>query len=772
MPLIVSSSKSSQSSHRRSPSGSDDKTMNWGFDPWASSPSSVAAVTEHAHHPRLFQGDGSGMGLPMQKDSSSPVLTSSKSTNIARHRLRPSHSPAPSSGSSSRGSNVQRNSHCRNAHQSKFDIQMETKMRDSQDYHSGSRGRTQSSYPPEPITYRKSTCRREDFTVSNKSKRTNTRPIIPEVSQMTLRQILSIVFAAFWDRADLYTDVLALYNDTPTSRQLTLAFLRQGRLVLATPIESPDDMTLLSAGAGVLASGGVTGGESDGMSTVSVVRAGTPVSRKAKLKFQAVSLAYELLRDEDMRKAYDEWRKWNLRLPPPVLVEDTDHLEEEDDVDSFVPRHCPDTSRLPKHSLKYRDDVNVTSILRNSNRPSSMRKNQSEKERTKLPKDKQKVIRWNEEVEELTITEQLPPYDPLIDSEINKENSNSGHDTYSADPYGDSPEEWFGFVDHELPRYGSYMNPQRQRGGEDLRQRSSTRRVLFAQEAYADFGDEPRSTRVSRSRHQVARDFHSLSTRTLNDAEDPSGGVVFQGYNTDDSLMLILDGPESSQTSQKNFKVNLAGSTESRPWNQQRQDTEKQTSSSDGNNASECSSSRSPHSQSIQVPTNQNENPPNVNDGIQKRQCEKSVASHSHASYTPSLHSVDFTHSLGSVSHSIDYGNDCDVGRTFDLAKGFQASLSNYINAAVEDMKEGLKVMGKHWDDLELMGSGGEQKNFFFLDAGELDAMMSILKEEMEAIPNPFATATTCNAVPTQAPVGRKSESKGLFQSLFSNLKK
>lgn len=800
VPLIVSS-RSAQSFHRSSPSLGDDKTMDWGFDPWASSsPTSVADVTtEHQqqYNHRLFQEDGSSrMGLPsyyetfsssfspsdVRKGRSNPVPTTSNSTSssssrkIARDRLRRSKSPT----TSSTANNVRRNCNPHNGPRN-LDSQMETKMPDSTDVFSGSGQRTHSMSPPRPCTSAKTTHKwKEDYKIPT-AQATNARPIIPGVSQLTLRQILSIVFAAFWDRADLYTDVLGLYNDTPTPRQLTLAFLRQGRLVLATPIESPDDMTLLSAGAGVLGSGGMGGGNrnggSDGMSTVSVVRAGTPVSRKAKLKFQAVSLAYELLRDDDMRKAYDEWRKWNLRLPPPA-EEDRDLQEDEDEVDSFAPRHCPDASRLPEHGWRYnRHDVNVTSILRNSNKPASRRKNNEnmnhgERDRTKVPKEKQKMIRWNEEVEELTITEQLPPYDPLVDSELNKAHSKNVDFLHSADPYGDSAEEWFGSVDHTLPRYGRYHKSSRRKGGNDFndwRQRSNTQTVLFPLEANLEFDDERPSTRLSRSR-RVARDFQSINTRTFL-AEEPSCGVVFEGYNPDDSLMLILDGPESSNKSQKKDTIKMEV-PESHPWNQERSVTGKQTSSSDGNNPSALTTSKSIQSQSLQDPTNQNEIPQLSSNGNPKRESEKSVASHSHPSYTPSLHSIDFTSSLGSVSYSTEYGNDCDVGRTFDLAKGFQASLSNYINAAVEDMKEGLKVMGKHWDDLELMGSGGEQKNFFFLDAGELDAMMSILKEEMESIPNPFATATTCNAIPTQAPAERKSGSKGLFQSLFSNLKK
>jgi len=147
---------------------------------------------------------------------------------------------------------------------------------------------------------------------------------IPGVTKMTMRQTISIIFTAFWERADLYTDVLELDHDKPSPRQLRLAFFRQGRKVLATPIESPDDMTTVSAGMRPMAllgsnsltsSNRATGGASPG--TAHLVQSGVKVSRKAKLKFQAINLAYDLLNDEAKKCLYDEWRVWNSRLPPP-----------------------------------------------------------------------------------------------------------------------------------------------------------------------------------------------------------------------------------------------------------------------------------------------------------------------------------------------------------------------------------------------------------------------------------------------------------------------
>lgn len=84
--------------------------------------------------------------------------------------------------------------------------------------------------------------------------------------------------------------------------------------------------------------------------------------------------------------------------------------------------------------------------------------------------------------------------------------------------------------------------------------------------------------------------------------------------------------------------------------------------------------------------------------------------------------------------------NDCHAFRPsdcgpIDLAKGFQASLSNYINAAVSDMKEGWNSLGKKWEEnIPKLSEKGE--NPFLVNSFELDAMMDILKLEMNSIPN------------------------------------
>ena len=145
---------------------------------------------------------------------------------------------------------------------------------------------------------------------ADRSRPIQQQTIIPGVSQMTMRQILSVIYSAFWDRADLYTDVLSLDNDQVNARQLKLAYLRQGRVVLAKLIKFRDDLTILSAEIRGMKIGTEDGDEGVSTAKASIADSETPVIRKMQLKFQAISLAYELLKDEDRRKTYDKWKLW------------------------------------------------------------------------------------------------------------------------------------------------------------------------------------------------------------------------------------------------------------------------------------------------------------------------------------------------------------------------------------------------------------------------------------------------------------------------------
>mmetsp|Transcript_13176 Transcript_13176/g.19757 ORF Transcript_13176/g.19757 Transcript_13176/m.19757 type:complete len:693 (+) Transcript_13176:142-2220(+) len=572
-----------------------------------------------------------------------------------------------------------------------------------------------------------------------------TKHIIPGVSQMTMRQILSVVFSAFWDRADLYTDVLGLENNQATPRQLKLAFLRQGRVVLATPIESPDDMTLLSAGIRGMIN---YVGDSDAVSTISIVQAGTPVSRKAKLRFQAVSLAYELLKDGDKRKTYDEWKLWNSRLPPPPPpppLPSDDH-DDNDNHDYGGLRSSNGNVMRSSPGRGGSSDASVISILKNPNAHKRFHRNKRKNQRKST-----RTISWNEEVEELTITDQQPPYDPLIDFDA-KENAFPTNYHGIPDPYGDSAEDWFGTVDSEMPRYDRNRRSAHAHSRQDrnMNKENKLPSILYAQEANMGFGESTSRSSRSNVDHDI-HNFQSLNSQTVM-IEDSQQGVVFEGYNPNDSLMMILDGPEDEpqlfqlqpqpqlDTIEIDKKQNESVHESWNGFSNDVNDFANRYNQPDVNNfsnryiqpdISEKAISQVPAAYTA-IATTTTDTPPVKNGRVEPSILPRNPepGDDDGDSLTSNGNSLD-TGSWASLP-TIDHQDECDIGRTVDLARGFQASLSNYINAAVDDMKEGLQVIGKQWDELEIVPKGTEAKNFFFLDTSELDAMMGILKTEMD----------------------------------------
>lgn len=692
-----------------------------GFDPWAS-PTNLADAEE------LFQEDGTRTGIP--RDRTSHHIENTSNTihrNQNNHNLNPSPNPSP---------NPNRSPQRQISHQTIS----RSAIKQRQSYQQMQQHRSNRS--------------------NNVHNSRQTKQIIPGVSQMTMRQILSVVFSAFWDRADLYIDVLGLENDQATPRQLKLAFFRQGRVVLATPIESPDDMTLLSAGIrGMISSVG----DSDAISTISIVQAGTPVSRKAKLRFQAVSLAYELLKDGDKRKTYDEWKLWNSRLPPPPPpppLPSDDHGDDHHHHGGL--RNSSSTMNQNRNVMRFSPgrrgssdaSASVISILKNPNAHKRFHRNK----RKNQPKST-RSISWNEEVEELTIAEQQTPYDPLVDFDA-KENAYPTNYHGIPDPYGDSAEDWFGTVDSEMPRYDRNRRSVHSRQDRNnMNKEKIIPSILYAQEANMGFGETISRSSRSNVNHDIHK-FQSLNSNTVM-MEDSKLGVVFEGYNPNDSLMVILDGPGDEGEPQFQFqpqpRVDAIAMDKKQnesvheSWNGFSKEVNDFANRYMQPDISEKAILQVPAtSTAISTPQVKNSR---VEPSILPRNPEP--GDDDGDSLTSNGNSLD-TGSWASLP-TIDHQDECDIGRTVDFARGFQASLSNYINAAVEDMKEGLQVLGKQWDDLEIVPTGTEAKNFFFLDTSELDAMMGILKTEMETFSN-FTNPKVAQehapvSVPARAPV-------------------
>ena len=609
-------------------------------------------------------------------------------------------------------------------------------------------------------------------------RRKSSNRIIPGVSQMTMRQTLAVIFSAFWERADLYTDVLGLDHDKPSARQLRLAFFRQGRTVLATPIESPDDMTTIDAGVKpIFAVGG--GSVSNEGESRNIVQSGVKVSRKAKIKFQAINLAYDLLSDLEKRKTYNEWRLWHCRLPDPMEFErqkeqkPQDDFEEQNQYQKLTNQELNDIMKEGKYnnqdqrsfdsgtSTTDESSAMGSSTNSKSSLPSILRepkfgkrfrrKNQrSTNKSISSFNSSDRRIRWNEEVEELVILEC------------------SRDQSYDSSPHGNPSQEpcTKDFPKENVDPLSNVSDPYQNQSIEDdwLKQNNT--------------GSSSNNVQDSTSFN-----FQSLQDSRLTFVEAHESAGRIKG-SLDDSLIAILDAPNpASQVPQS--------TQSSRPWPKTATTEPEQESLKPGHrvvaddtyhvgrgnknnvkiNVRSFQKEKRGSSSTLQESsTNVQETFKAVEDKdlfhrYKEAQCEIDVDDYSiDTKSTKDTYDSNNWRSQGqSTDCSFSQHNDCAIfgqsndcspfGRSndcssfsksnecrtndcgsIDLAKGFQATLSNYINAAVSDMKEGLVSLGKKLEEnVPKMSENGD--NPFTLNSFELDAMMNILKVEMSTIP-------------------------------------
>ena len=172
-------------------------------------------------------------------------------------------------------------------------------------------------------------------------------------------------------------------------------------MVLATPIESADDMTMLSLGIRSQNSCNIDCNSS----TMSVIQSGVTVSRKAKLKFQAISLAYDILSNEAKRRHYHEWRLWNPRLPPPQFDEDDDRIHIKNTIglrSTFKEsRGDKDLTESKDCEIDMESRTSVCGSMYSSTGSILYPSRYGSKKLNRLASNR-KII-WNEEVEELVI---------------------------------------------------------------------------------------------------------------------------------------------------------------------------------------------------------------------------------------------------------------------------------------------------------------------------------------------------------------------------------
>jgi len=165
---------------------------------------------------------------------------------------------------------------------------------------------------------------------------------------LPLEESLSLIFASFWNRADLFNDVLGIDDSIidPSLKQLQSACLRQGCAVLTSAIEDEDDNSVGSTGPA----------PQNGISDNSLlgpmsIQSGVQLKKKAKLKLHAINLAFEVLKDNKKRKIYEAWRTMNPRIPQTII-------NKKDELKNLNVPNQGTSNHYPKRVVKYEQDNN------------------------------------------------------------------------------------------------------------------------------------------------------------------------------------------------------------------------------------------------------------------------------------------------------------------------------------------------------------------------------------------------------------------------------
>ena len=211
------------------------------------------------------------------------------------------------------------------------------------------------------------------------------------------RTAMTIIHRAYGPTADLYRDVLRI-EPTATDREIRTAYFRRGRQVL----KEPD-------GDGLLESSGYVGGsgrigseqqQQDGGAAAGPMSMAA-VSQRSKLQFQAVSAAFDILSDPELKRQYDA----NGTVQPlaaAASLEDTDAARDgegadADDVDTY---RAPSTTVVTGTSLFLRSRSMEGGLRSSLNGRSGLQRNRSCNSSTGSSK---RGIRWSNSVEELVI---------------------------------------------------------------------------------------------------------------------------------------------------------------------------------------------------------------------------------------------------------------------------------------------------------------------------------------------------------------------------------
>jgi len=551
--------------------------------------------------------------------------------------------------------------------------------------------------------------------------------------------------------------VLDLENDKPSPRELRLCFFRRGRMILATPIESADDMTMMSLG--IKSQNNATVGCD---SSSSIIQSGVTVSRKAKMRFWAISLAYEILNDEVMRKHYHEWRLWNPRLSPPSFEEEASII-----IGQSTGSIASSNEKLSAKELSeiiiagggvQRSKDRETDVESRISASSSMYSNANSilhpprygnKKMNKITTNRK--IRWNEEVEELVILDddykendsiesidrieswndpelqdigglQLARNDDstlesldlsmltirdLDESKLTSLNRTYGNNiSIHTENSADSSLSESVHTSNSSRRLLSKENKRRfnakpirvtESDAEPIQQLSSDCiKIEGGKDACSNFEIELPSKKIRKSRHHASESVSSWNTE--------QSTMIEGGKDASSNFRIKIKAPPKDTAASRSKASARRNYRKAVPHDYDSNSEFRKDFMTSNINANDCAAG-------LAVDLDCNPFP--------LRRKKKKIASSSDGD----------NHSHHNNNRNNDDDHDAE---TFPMLSDFHGHLTNYITEAVSEMKDGLSTLGKKWDELDFDKIGG---NNFFLQGPEIDALLGILNEESSNSP-------------------------------------
>jgi len=199
---------------------------------------------------------------------------------------------------------------------------------------------------------------------------------------------MTIIHQAYGPAADLYRDVLRV-RPVATDREIRTAYFRRGRQVLKEPDGDRDGVPEREGEGGVGAAAEEHGG---GAAASAGPMSMAAVSQRSKLQFQAVSAAFDILSDPELRRQYDASGTIESMT---LLLDQDDTTNDGAEVQVANAPHATSAAVVTGTSLKTSLAGRYTGLHRR-NRSKTLDCNSS-------AGSSKRGIRWSNSVEELVI---------------------------------------------------------------------------------------------------------------------------------------------------------------------------------------------------------------------------------------------------------------------------------------------------------------------------------------------------------------------------------